>query len=291
MDSFVKDSPINQEEEWTLEIKPKSGLLELHLNEVWRYRDLLWMFVKRDFTATFKQTILGPLWFIIQPLLTTVMFMLVFTKVARIPTDGVPPAVFYLSGLTIWNYFATCLTKTSTTFTTNAAIFGKVYFPRLVVPLSTVISSLISFGIQLGLLLVVMIYYAAKGQAVYPNGYVVLIPFLLLLIALLGLGLGIIVSSLTTKYRDLSLLVGFGVQLAMYATPVIYPLTFLSEKYKTIVALNPLAPLIESFRYALVGSGTFEPTQLVYSIIVTLVVLFIGVILFNRVEKTFMDVV
>ena len=291
MNSLVKDLPVDQEEEWTLEIKPKAGLLELHLDEVWRYRDLLWMFVKRDFTATFKQTILGPLWFIIQPLLTTVMFMLVFTKVARIPTDGVPPAVFYLSGLTIWNYFATCLTKTSTTFTTNAAIFGKVYFPRLIVPLSTVISSLISFGIQLGLLLLVMFYYSVKGQAVHPNGYVVLIPFLLLLIALLGLGLGIIVSSLTTKYRDLSLLVGFGVQLAMYATPVIYPLSFLSEKYKIIVALNPLAPPIESFRYALVGSGTFDPAQLVYSVIVTLLVLFIGVILFNRVEKTFMDVV
>ena len=291
MDSLVKDLPVNQEEEWTLEIKPKAGLLELHLDEVWRYRDLLWMFVKRDFVATFKQTILGPLWFIIQPLLTTVMFMLVFTKVARIPTDGVPPAVFYLSGLSIWNYFATCLTKTSNTFTTNAAIFGKVYFPRLVVPLSTVISCLISFGIQLGLLLVVMLYYAAKGQAVHPNEYIVLIPFLLLLVALLGLGLGIIVSSLTTKYRDLSLLVSFGVQLAMYATPVIYPLSFLSEKYKIIVALNPLAPLIESFRYALVGSGTFDPAQLVYSVIITAVVLFIGVILFNRVEKTFMDVV
>jgi len=291
MDSLVKDLPVGKEEEWTLEIKPKAGLLELHLDEVWRYRDLLWMFVKRDFVATFKQTILGPLWFVIQPILTTAMFMLVFTKVARIPTDGVPPAVFYLSGLSIWNYFAACLTRTASTFTNNAHIFGKVYFPRLVVPLSTVISCLINFGIQLSLLIAVMIYYAIQGQAVQPNTYIVLIPVLLVIIAMLGLGLGIIVSSLTTKYRDLSLLLSFGVQLAMYATPIIYPLSYLSTKYQTLVALNPVAPLVESFRYALTGSGTFNSGHLLYSIVFTTIVLLVGIVVFNRVEKNFMDVV
>ena len=284
-------SPEDVKEEWTLEIKPEVGWLELHLDDVWRYRDLLVMFVKRDFVATYKQTILGPLWFLVQPLLTTAMFVLVFTRVARIPTDGVPPAVFYLSGLTIWNYFATCLTKTSGTFTNNAAIFGKVYFPRLVVPLSNVISSLISFGIQLGLLLVIMAYYYTKGELGLPNAYVLLIPVLLVLISLLGLGLGIIVSSLTTKYRDLSLLVGFGVQLAMYATPVIYPLSYLSAKYQTLVAINPIAPLVESFRFGLLGVGTFEWPYLAYSVLVTARVWLVGVIIFNRVEKSFMDVV
>lgn len=291
MDSIVKDLPVNQEEEWTLQIKPKAGLLELHLDEVWRYRDLLWMFVKRDFTATFKQTILGPLWFIIQPVLTTAMFMLVFTRVARIPTDGVPPAIFYLSGLTVWNYFAACLTRTAGTFTSNAHIFGKVYFPRLVVPLSTVISCLINFSIQLTLLIAVMIYYASQGQDVQPNIYVTLIPVLLVIIAMLGLGLGIIVSSLTIKYRDLSLLLGFGVQLAMYATPIIYPLSYLSTKYQTLVSLNPVAPLVESFRYAITGSGTFNASHLLYSTGFTVVALLIGIVVFNRVEKNFMDVV
>ena len=285
------NSPGDAKGEWTLEIKPEVGWLDLHLDDVWRYRDLLVMFVKRDFVATYKQTILGPLWFLVQPVLTTVMFVLVFTRVAKIPTDGVPPAVFYLSGLTIWNYFATCLTKTSGTFTNNAAIFGKVYFPRLVVPLSNVISSLISFGIQLGLLLVIMVYYYAKGGLGPPNAYALLIPVLLVLVAFLGLGLGIIVSSLTTKYRDLSMLVGFGVQLAMYATPVIYPLSYLSAKHQTLVAINPIAPLVESFRFGLLGVGTFAWPYLAYSALVTVLVLLAGVVMFNRVEKSFMDVV
>jgi lipopolysaccharide transport system permease protein len=285
-------SHLNEPDEWSLIIKSKTPWFNLHLNDLWRYRDLALMFVKRDFVAVYKQTILGPLWFIIQPVLTTFMFIIIFDRVAGIPTAGAPPSLFYLSGLVIWNYFASCLNNTANTFISNAGIFGKVYFPRLIVPLSTVISGLISFGIQMGLLVALIGYhYFILNTTIHFNGYVIFIPFLLLLIAALGLGLGIIISSLTTKYRDLVFLISFGVQLLMYATPVIYPLSFLTGKYKMLIMANPITPIIESFRYALLGLGEFNIWHILYSVIFAFITLFIGVIIFNKVEKSFMDVV
>ncbi|MEX2511420.1 MAG: ABC transporter permease [Cyclobacteriaceae bacterium] len=277
---------------WTLVIKPKTAWFDLHLNDLWTYRDLLLMFVKRDFIAVYKQTILGPLWFVIQPLLTTFMFIIVFDKVANIPTDNAPPALFYLSGLVIWNYFSSCLNKTSVTFTANAGIFGKVYFPRLIMPLSNVVSALIGFGIQLLLLLMLIGYFHwFLDVNIQLNAYLVFIPFLLLLVAALGLGFGIIISSLTTKYRDMVHLVTFGTQLLMYATPVIYPLSFFEGNYRLFILANPLTPIIEVFRYSLLGVGEFNIWYLVYSAVFTIFSLFAGVLLFNRVEKSFMDVV
>ncbi|CAN5879432.1 ABC transporter permease [soil metagenome] len=288
----MNSQPTLDSEEWLLVIKPKTSWFDLHLQDLWRYRDLLFMFVKRDFISMYKQTILGPLWFLIQPTLTTIMFLVVFNKVAEIPTDGAPPVLFYMSGLVIWNYFSTCLTKTASTFTSNSGIFGKVYFPRLIMPLSNVISSLISFGIQLGLLLAIMLYfYLFTDTTVQLNGYILLLPFLLMLIAGLGLGLGIIISSLTTKYRDLAYLVSFGVQLLMYATPVIYPLSFMSGKYKAFIMANPITPIIEMFRYSVLGVGEFSVGFVAYSVFFTALVLVIGVLIFNKVEKSFMDVV
>ncbi|WP_228527905.1 ABC transporter permease [Pararhodonellum marinum] len=273
-------------------IKPKASWFDLNLHDLWRYRDLLFMFVRRDFVSAYKQTILGPLWYLIQPLLTTIMFIVVFDKVAEIPTDGAPPALFYLSGLVIWNYFAACLNKTSVTFTANASIFGKVYFPRLIMPLSNVVSALIGFGIQLALLFVLLVYFQVFLEVpFYFNGYLALMPLLLLLVAALGLGFGIIISSLTTKYRDLALLVGFGTQLLMFATPVIYPLSFFEGKYKTFMLANPLTPIIELFRYSILGVGDFNMTYLTYSICFTLMALAIGVLIFNKIEKSFMDVI
>jgi len=277
---------------WSLIIRPKTSWFDLHLYDLWRYRDLLLMFVRRDFVSLYKQTILGPLWFIVQPLMTTFMFVIVFDKVAEIPTDGVPPALFYLSGLVVWNYFSTCLTKTSNTFNSNAEIFGKVYFPRLVVPLSNVISALISLGIQLTLLFVLLGYfYFFHDSGIYLNRYLVFLPFLLILIALLSLGLGIIISSLTTKYRDLVFLVNFGVQLLMYATPVIYPLSFFEGKYKVLILANPLTPIIEIFRYSILGVGEINIWHVAYSVLFTTITLLLGVLVFNRVEKSFIDVV
>jgi lipopolysaccharide transport system permease protein len=295
----VKPSATNQppeenldlDENWSLIIKPKTSWFDLHLEDLWRYRDLLFMFVKRDFVSVYKQTILGPLWFVIQPILTTIMFVVIFGNVANIPTDGAPPMLFYMSGLVMWNYFATCLNKTATTFTANAAIFGKVYFPRLIMPLSTVISALISFGIQMGILLVMLAHYYLQGEQINPNGFLLLMPMLILLIGLLGLGIGIIISSLTTKYRDLTYLVTFGVQLLMYATHIIYPLSFVEGKLKTIILANPITPLVEIFRYSMLGVGIFDVWHLLYSISFTLCTLFIGVLIFNKVEKSFMDVV
>ncbi|MDN3688859.1 ABC transporter permease [Cyclobacterium jeungdonense] len=277
---------------WTLIIKPKTSSFDLHLNDLWRYRDLLFMFVKRDFVAVYKQTILGPLWFIIQPILTTILFMVVFDQVAGIPTDGAPPALFYLSGLVIWNYFSSCLLKTSNTFTNNAGIFGKVYFPRLIVPLSIVISALISFGIQLGLLLVLLGYFFLfLDSQIQLNYYLFFLPILLAMVAALGLGFGIIISSLTTKYRDLVFLVSFGVQLLMYVTPVIYPLSFFSGNYKALILANPLTPIIEFFRFSILGVGDFSGWQIGYSVIFTIISLLAGILLFNKVERDFMDVI
>ncbi len=278
-------------EEWTMVIKPQTNWLELHLDDLWRYRDLIYMFVKRDFVSQYKQTILGPLWFLIQPVITTFTYMIIFGGIAKIPTDGIPQPLFYMSGIMMWNYFASCLNKTADTFVSNAAIFGKVYFPRLTVPISNVISGLVSFFIQLGLFAVVYVYFFAKGSDVHINSYILLLPYLILLMALLGLALGIIVSSLTTKYRDLKFLVSFGVQLLMYATPVVYPLSVLPEKYKKYVLMNPMTGIVETFRYSVLGQGTMEWWYIGYSTVFTLVVLFIGVILFNKVEKNFMDTV
>lgn len=276
---------------WDLVIRPKRGWLELHLGDLWRYRDLIGLFVVRDFVAYYKQTVLGPLWYIIQPLLTTAMFVVVFGQIAKLPTDGLPQPLFYLCGVTAWAYFADCLTKTSGTFITNASIFGKVYFPRLAVPLSLVISGLIRFAIQLGFFLAVLGYYIFSGGSVRPTGGLLLLPALILIMAGLGLGCGIIISALTTKYRDLQHLVAFGVQLAMYATPIVYPLSIVRGKFRVLVLLNPMTPVVETFRFAFLGSGTFAWQHLAYSGGITLFILAAGIILFNHVEKSFMDTV
>lgn len=280
-------------EHWTEIISPKTHLFDLHLAEVWRYRDLLFLFVKRDIISQFKQTILGPLWYIIQPVLTTLMFLILFNRIANISTGVLPPVLFYMSSITIWNYFSACLTNTSNTFIANSAIFGKVYFPRLVQPLSSVISNMSKFAIQFGLLLIAMIYYAIRGQySISVGWHTLLIPVIAVLMALLGLGLGIIISSLTTKYRDISVLITFGVGLLMYITPVAYPLSFLEKsQYKNLIEFNPLSPLIEGFRYALFGDGTFTLPLFFYSVAFTLVSLFLGIMIFNKVERNFMDTV
>ncbi|MBX2935116.1 MAG: ABC transporter permease [Ferruginibacter sp.] len=277
---------------WDLVIEPRSKLLNLNLKEVWRYRDLLWLFVKRDFVAQYKQTILGPLWHFIQPIFTTLMFLFIFGKVANIPTDGIEAIPFYMSGIAIWNYFSACLTATSSTFVANAGIFGKVYFPRLVIPLSTVMSNMVKFGIQFLLLLAVMIYYGIKTGHFHFGISWLMIPVLVLMMAGMGLGLGIIISSLTIKYRDFTVLIGFTVQLLMYATPVAYPLSYLQGKsYAAWIAYNPLSPIVEGFRYALFGVGTVDTGGLLYSGAFIVVVVFAGMLIFSKVERSFMDTV
>jgi lipopolysaccharide transport system permease protein len=287
MEDTIKD------ERWDLVIKPKSSMLDFNLSELWRYRDLLWLFVRRDFVAQYRQTVLGLLWHVIQPIFTTLIFLLVFGRIANIPTDGIEPALlFYMAGITVWNYFSACLTNTSNTFVTNAAIFGKVYFPRLVMPLSIVISNMVRFGIQFLLLLAFMVFYSFKGHPIHISWSWLLIPVLVVLMAGLGLGIGIIVSSLTTKYRDLQILITFAIQLAMYATPIAYPLSFLRNKsYRWLIDINPLTSVVEAFRFALFGKGSLDPTGLLYSAGVTVTSLLIGVLMFNKVEKTFMDTV
>lgn len=280
-----------QQENWTTIIKPKTGWFDINIKELIQYKDLITMFVKRDFKTLYKQTILGPLWIIINPLLTTIMFTVVFGQIANISTEGIPQIVFYMLGTTVWTYFSSCLTKTSTTFTGNAAIFGKVYFPRLVTPISTVVSGLINFGVQFVMFLVFAGYFIIKGSSIAPNWAILITPLLLIQVALLALGFGVIISSLTTKYRDLAVLVSFGVQLWMYATPVVYPMSQISGNLKTLMMLNPMSPIVETFRYAFLGCGSIPVNYLMISGITTLVVLFIGVILFSRVEKTFMDTV
>lgn len=284
---------VNEEkQEWVEIIHPSKGLFEFNFRELWNYRDLLFMYVKRDFVAKYKQTILGPLWFFIQPILTTIMFTIVFGKFAGISSDGLPRTVFYLSGLTIWNYFSACFISSSNTFTANARIFGKVYFPRLIIPLTVVISNLIQFGIQFLLFLSFLAYFLFyKNSNIQPNWVILLTPFLLLIMAGISLGAGLIFSSLTTKYRDLGFLLNFGVQLLMYATPVIYPLTSIPEKYHFWVMANPLSSIVEAFRYAFLGSGTFSPAAIGYSAIWMIVLLFGGIMIFNKVERSFMDTV
>lgn len=280
-------------ENWTEVIGPKRHLFRLNLGEVWRYRDLIILFVKRDLASQYRQTVLGTLWFLIQPVMTMLMFLIVFNKIAKIPTDGLPPSLFYLSSITIWNYFSSCLTSTSNTFVSNAGIFGKVYFPRLVSPLSAIISNLIKFLIQLSLVAILIACYYFNGFFSPQTGWhVLLLPVIVFFTALMGLGIGIICSSLTTKYRDLSILIGFAVGLLMYVTPVAYPLSYLQESgYAAFIRWNPLTPMVEGFRYAIFGEGVFDPLFFLYSIGCTMVFLLVGVLLFNKVERSFMDTV
>ena len=271
------------DDKWTLIVSSKPAWFNLHLKDVWRYRDLIGMFVKRDFTQLYKQTILGPLWFVVQPALTTIMFMFVFGNIAHINTGNIPGPLFYLSGLTVWNHFASCLSKTSSTFLSNSNIFGKVYFPRLVAPISTVISTLVSFFIQFGLFLIMLAYFVFfKGQALYLNITILLLPYLMVLMAGLGLGIGIIISSLTTKYRDLTYLVGFAIQLLMYLTPVIFPLSSIHGKKRLILEANPMTAVIETFRHAFFPAEEYNWHLLIYSSIFMLVTLTFGILLFTE---------
>ena len=281
-------------QDWTTVIKPKEKLLQVDFRELWRYRDLCLLFVKCNITTQYKQTILGPLWYIIQPLITVVMYMVVFGGIAKIPTDGLPQPLFYLGGICMWQYFSDCLNKTSDTFSANAGIFGKVYFPRLIVPLSNVLSNLLRFGIQFALFLVVYAIYQIwiiPGE-IHTNWYVLLLPLLVIMLAGLALGFGILFSSMTTKYRDMTLLLGYFVSLWMYATPVIYPLsTITNPKLHFIMSLNPLTGIVEAFKYGMLGAGEFSWGMLAYSFAFMVVLLALGVVIFNRVQRTFMDTV
>lgn len=282
-----------EEQNYTTLIKPKNKLLEVDFKEIWNYRDLLSMFVKRDIVTQYKQTILGPLWFFVQPALTTIMYMVVFGGIAKISTDGLPQPLFYLAGIVLWGYFSDCLNKTSNVFITNQAIFGKVYFPRLIVPLSTVVSNLLRMGIQFLLFIAVYIYFAWwQGISISPNIYALLFPILIIMLAGLSLGFGVIISSMTTKYRDLTILFSFFVQLWMYATPVIYPLsTITNEKLRLIMSLNPLTSIFEAFKYGMLGVGEFSWLALAYSFVFMMVLIAIGVVIFNKVQRSFMDTV
>lgn len=283
-----------EQDKWDIIIEPRTSLLRLDLDELWKYRDLLVMYIKRDIVTFYKQTVLGPLWFVIQPLLTTLMFMFVFGGIAGISTDGLPQPLFYMAGLLCWNYFSECLSRCSDTFNANQNVFGKVYFPRLVVPLSIVVSSLIKMGIQFGLFLVIYLYYAVGGYSFQVNVYAFLLPLLVVMLAGLGLGFGLLISSLTTKYRDLRFLITFGVQLWMYATPVIYPISVMKEsheKYMWLIVANPLTSIIETFKFGFLGEGTFSWFNLGYSLAFTVLVMFWGMVTFNKVQRSFMDVI
>lgn len=278
-------------EQWTRIIQPKGKWYDLKLREVWQYRDLIKLFVKRNFTTKYKQTVLGPLWLILSPLISTIISTFVFGTIAQIPSDGVPYFLFYMCGNTAWHYFSACFVSNASTFTANANVFGKVYFPRLTTPISVVITSLLNFGIQLVMFLGFLIYFNMNGAACRPNLAILLIPVLVVEMAILGMGCGIIVSSLTTKYRDLTVLVDFGVSLWLYITPVIYSIDSLPEKWANIALLNPMAPIVQTFRYAFLGVGSIPVIHLIISMVVTVVVCFVGILLFNRVERTFMDTV
>lgn len=273
-------------------ITPHRSLIHFNLREVWKYRDLLRMLVKRDFVTFYKQTILGPLWFVVQPVLTTLTFMLIFGNIAGISTDGIPQPLFYMSGITIWNYFADSLNRVSGVFRENQNIFGKVYFPRLVTPLSIVVSGLVKFGIQFLLFIGMLLYFQWFTEASIPiNSVALLAPLLILLMALLSLGLGMLITSLTTKYRDLIFLLQFAIQLLMYATPVIYPLSTVPEKYRWIIQFNPITPIVETFKYGFLGAGSFSEGALLYAATVSLVVMLLGTLVFNRTERNFMDTI
>jgi lipopolysaccharide transport system permease protein len=283
-----------ENEQWDIEITPKNNLFDLKLRDVWHYRDLLGLLVRRDFVAFYKQTVLGPVWFFVQPLITIYTFTLVFNKLGNISTDAVPAPLFYLAGTLLWNYFSDCLLKTSTVFKDNAAILGKVYFPRLIMPLSIVLSNLIRFAVQFILFIVMAALFSLKGAVVVPNTILFLFPVLVIIVAALGLGLGMIVSAVTTKYRDLSFVITFGVPLLMYTTTVIYPLSTAIKKYPEyawLIKYNPITPIIETFRYGFFGQGSFTWGLFGYSAGVTFIVLLIGTVIFNRVEKNFVDTV
>ena len=291
LSKLIETERPGESEAWDMIIRPQRGLFDLRLDELWQARDSVRMFVWRDFVSLYKQTILGPLWYLIQPLLTTITFTVIFGNIAKLPTDGLPQFLFYMSGTVIWSYFAACLTKTADTFISNANLFGKVYFHRLAVPVSILVSNLIAFAIQFGLFLAFLGYFALSGSAVHPNRTILLFPLMLLTMAGLGLGFGVIVSSLTTRYRDLRYLVAFGVQLWMYASSVIYPVSAVPARFRPLVLANPLTPIVEAFRYAFLGAGDFSAAGLLYSFGCMLVVLVLGVVIFNRVEQTFMDTV
>lgn len=276
---------------WTEEIKSENSIFSLNLREVWHYRDLLLMLVKKDYVTFYKQTILGPIWFFVQPILTTLIYVLLFGQIAKLSTDGTPQIAFYLSGITIWNYFSETLTKTSTVFRDNAAVLGKVYFPRLIMPLSIVVSGLMKFAVQFALFVAVVLYYTYVKNVLHPNLWILATPFLLLLMASFSLGLGMVFSSLTTKYKDLVFLLTFGIQLFMYATPVVYSISSIPLQYQWIVNLNPLTGIFECFRYGFLGSGNFSPDSLLLSSVFIAIILLFGVLIFNKVEKNFMDTV
>jgi lipopolysaccharide transport system permease protein len=287
--SDTNSTSLTSPDHWDLVLRPHRKWFDLKLGELWRYRDLVLLFVRRDFVSLYKQTILGPLWYLIQPLLTTITFTIVFGNIAKLPTDGLPQFLFYMAGTTVWTYFATCLTKTSDTFVANANLFGKVYFPRLAVPVSILISNLIAFGIQFVFFLAFMVYFALRGSSLHPSPYILLTPILLLMMAGLGLGFGLIVSALTTKYRDLRFLVQFGVQLLMYSTPVVYSISSIPVRFRPFIMANPMTPVIEAFRYAFLGGGTVSLGGLAYSFAFMVVIVAIGAVIFNRVEATFVD--
>ncbi|SDD41800.1 lipopolysaccharide transport system permease protein [Mucilaginibacter pineti] len=281
-------------EKWDIELTPHNALFDLHLRDVWQYRDLLWLLVRRDFVSFYKQTILGPLWFFVQPVITIVFYTLIFGNLAGIPVDGLPKPLFYLAGTIIWNYFSDCLTKTSTVFRDNAGMLGKVYFPRLIMPLSIVLSNLIRFTVQFLLFIILYIVFILKGEAIAPNIFLLMLPLLIILIASLGLGMGMIISAVTTKYRDLAFVIAFGVPLLMYSTTVIYPLSIVQIKYPAyswLIKYNPVTAIIETFRYGFLGKGAFSWDLLGYSTLTTAAILIVGVIIFNKVEKTFVDTV
>ena len=288
--SIIKTVEDNQNQNWDSVRQSQSSLFDLRIKELWHYRDLLALFVKRDFVTVYKQTILGPLWFFIQPILTTITFTIIFGNIAQLSTDGAPKVVFYMAGVTLWNYFSSCLTTVSSVFNTNANIFGKVYFPRLIMPLTIVISNLMKFGVQYLLFLCFVTYYAFQGQ-IKINLWVLLTPYIILLMAIIAMGVGLILSSMTTKYKDLNQLITFGVQLFMYATPVIYPSSSIPKNYAWLINLNPLVALFDFMRYAYLGVGNFSIGLLIYPSIFAVCILAAGVLVFNKVQKTFMDTV
>ncbi len=288
----MNSPPISDcQEDWTTIIKSKSSWFDLPVKELWQFRNLIKLFVWRDFVVQYKQTILGPLWHVLQPLFTTLIFTLVFGKIANLSTDGIPQFLFYMLGIVLWTYFSNCLTKTSDTFITHSVIFEKVYFPRLSIPISILISNLISFCVQFALFMVVLCMFYVKGVEVRINSCILITPLLMLLLAGLSLGCGIIITSLTTKYRDLRYLITFGVQLLMFATPVIYPVSLVPDKLKPFIMLNPVTPVMETFRYAILGAGTVDIRHLIYTALITIAVLFFGSLLFTKVERTFVDTV
>ena len=288
------NSTENIEKEWLFEITPKNKFFSLNLKEVWQYRDLLMLFVKRDVVTVYKQTVLGPLWYLIQPLFTSITFTIIFNTVAGIETGTIPPFLFNLAGITVWNYFTACLSGTSDTFKANASIFGKVYFPRIITPLSVVISNLIKFGIQFFIFVAFYLYFYLKGASLDLSVFVLFFPFLILLMGILGLGLGMLISSMVTKYRDLSYLIGFGVQLLMYLSAVMYPMALIQSKmpdYAWLVQYNPLAYIIETTRYMLLGVGSISVWGMVYTVCITMIVFLLGLLVFNKTEKSFIDTV